>query len=219
MTAARRVRRGDVPPVYAIVDAAVVGAVVESVAAVVDGGVRWVQLRAKSLGDRDLCGAVEACLEIADARGATLWVNDRPDVAAVCGARAVHLGQDDLPPSAARRVLGEEAWIGRSTHDLQQVEDAHSDSAVDVIAVGPVFATSGKDDPDPVVGLELIAAARRRTDKPIVGIGGIDARNLASVLAAGADSVAMIGAVCRGDVGANCRALVASAAHLEAGAC
>ncbi|MEE2775848.1 MAG: thiamine phosphate synthase [Acidobacteriota bacterium] len=219
MSTAGRIVRADVPPIYAIVDAAVVSDSFESVSAVVAAGVSWVQLRAKSLGDRDLCLAVEACLEISAAHGATLWVNDRPDVAAVVGASAVHLGQDDLPPAAARVVLGDDPWLGRSTHDLQQVEEAHADPAVDVIAVGPVFATSGKKNPNPVVGLELVTAARAVTDKPIVGIGGIGAANLVQVLAAGADSVAMIGALCRGDVGANCRALVASAQRLEAGAC
>jgi thiamine-phosphate pyrophosphorylase len=110
--------------------------------------------------------------------------------------------------------VGANVKIGLSTHDEGQFAAADADPAVDVIAVGPVFPTTGKEDPDPVVGLELVRWARERTRKPLVAIGGIGAGNVASVLAAGADAAAVLGAVCRGgvrEVRANCLRLTAAA--------
>ena len=124
----------------------------------------------------------------------------------------VHVGQRDLPPAAARRVVGANVKIGLSTHDEGQFAAADADPEVDVIAVGPVFPTTGKEDPDPVVGLELVRWARERTRKPLVAIGGIGAGNVAAVLAAGADAAAVLGAVCGGgvrEVRANCLRLLA----------
>ena len=108
-------------------------------------------------------------------------------------------------------MVGEDPWIGRSTHDRDQLVAADGDPAVDVIAVGPVFRTATKEDPDPVVGLEMIRWARRATCKPLVAIGGIDATNIAEVLAAGADAAAVVSAVCRGDVAENVQRLCAAA--------
>jgi len=106
--------------------------------------------------------------------------------------------------------------IGASTHDLAQLAAAAADPAVDVVAVGPVFATRSKERPDPVVGLDFVRAARRLTDKPLLAIGGIDRHNAATVLAAGADSVVVLAALCRdhgtGDLQARCRALLAAVA-------
>ena len=123
----------------------------------------------------------------------------------------VHLGQHDLPPREARRLLPARVVIGRSTHDREQLLEADRDDAVDWVAIGPVFPTTGKDDPDPVVGLDRLRELRALTTKPLVAIGGIDATNIADVLAAGADSAAVISAACAGDVGESCRRLVAAA--------
>lgn len=204
-------------PVYGIADAAALGAMspAAAAAAMARGGVRWVQLRAKAAADAELHDMARACARALEGTGALLWIDDRPDVAAMVGAAGVHLGQEDLPPAAARRVVGGGVWIGRSTHDRDQVAEADRDPDVDVIAVGPVFATASKERPDPVVGLPLVAWARRATKKPLVAIGGIDASNLASVLAAGADAAAVISAVCSleggGDVEGNARRLCGAA--------
>ncbi|HSL82006.1 MAG TPA: thiamine phosphate synthase [Thermoanaerobaculia bacterium] len=200
-------------PVYGIADAAALGGTspAAAAAAMARGGIAWVQLRAKEASDAELHEMARACARALEGTGAHLWIDDRPDVAALVGAAGVHLGQEDLPPAAARRVVGGGVWIGRSTHDRDQVAEADRDPDVDVIAVGPVFATATKERPDPVVGLDLVAWARRATKKPLVAIGGIDASNLASVLAAGADAAAVISAVCSleggGDVEANARRL------------
>lgn len=176
------------------------GRVAAAAAAMARGGASWVQLRAKRLADDDLLACARACKEaLAGPEGgrAALWIDDRPDVAALVGADGVHVGQDDLPPWAVRRVVGPGCRIGRSTHDREQVLEAAADPGVDVIAVGPVWATAGKERPDPVVGLELLRWARARTGKTLVAIGGIDAARLPEVLAAGADSAAVLGALCR----------------------
>ncbi len=208
-----------VPPrLYAIADGDALGPdrlpqAVETMATV---GVEWIQIRAKQATDRILFELVESCLTRLDGRGASLWINDRPDVAALLPVAGVHLGQDDMPPAAAREVVGSGCWIGRSTHDLEQAEAAATDREVDVVAIGPIFETDGKDRPDPVVGLEMLRRIRARVAKlpaikPLVAIGGIDAENLESVLAAGADTVAVIGAVCRGHVARNCQRLLGAA--------
>jgi len=117
------------------------------------------------------------------------------------------VGQDDLPAAECRRLLGPGAIVGASTHTLDQV-GALADGPLDYLAVGPVFATATKDNPDPVVGTEMVAAARARTRLPLVGIGGITAGNAAAVVAAGAAGVAAIGALLGGhDVAARARAL------------
>lgn len=121
-----------------------------------------------------------------------LIMNDRADLALAAQFQGVHLGQDDLPVEAARRIVGRERWIGISTHNPDQVEAAEQTSA-DYIAIGPVFATISKDNPDPVIGLEGVRQARARTRKPLVAIGGITVKNCRSVMEAGADSVAVIG--------------------------
>jgi thiamine-phosphate pyrophosphorylase len=121
-------------------------------------------------------------------------VNDRPDVALLAGASGVHVGQDDLDVEQARRVLGRDKFVGVSTHNLEQFERAAASSA-DYIAVGPVFGTSSKANPDPVVGVEFIRKTRALSDKPIVAIGGISVERAASVIEAGADSVAVISGI------------------------
>lgn len=193
------------PAVYPIADLDALGgdreAVPRAVAELAAAGARWIQVRAKGVGDRRLYELVAACCRLTAGSGALLWVNDRPDVAALLPVAGVHLGQDDLPPRAARAVVGPDVWIGASTHDEEQVARAAADEDVDVVALGPVFATRSKAAPEPVVGLERLARARRETKKPLVAIGGIGRESVARVLAAGADAAAVIGAVCRPGAG------------------
>jgi thiamine-phosphate pyrophosphorylase len=127
-------------------------------------------------------------------RGVTFFVNDRPDIAFLAGASGVHVGQDDLDVEHARRVVGSEKLVGVSTHNLEQFERAAASSA-DYIAVGPVFSTASKANPDPVVGADFIRKVRSLTDKPIVAIGGITLERAAAVIEAGADSVAVISGI------------------------
>ncbi|MGH9464002.1 MAG: thiamine phosphate synthase [Thermoanaerobaculia bacterium] len=199
------------PRLYAIADARVLGevSIAEAVAIMAAAGVRWIQVRGKGLADDELFRQVEAAVRAVEGTGASLWVNDRADVAAMLGAAGLHLGQEDLPPAAARRVVGEEMWIGQSAHDEAELAAAVADPEVDVVAVGAVFATASKERPAPVVGLEFVRRARAATAKPLVAIGGIDAERAPAVLAAGADAVAVLSAICRGDIAANCRRLLA----------
>jgi thiamine-phosphate pyrophosphorylase len=125
-------------------------------------------------------------------------VNDRPDIAVLAGAKGVHVGQDDLDVSQARGIVGTDAWVGVSTHNMEQFRAAAETSA-DYIAVGPVFETASKANPDPVVGIEFIRETRKITAKPIVAIGGITPERAAEAIAAGADSVAVISDILRAD--------------------
>ncbi len=201
---------GNVPRIYALADrdALAGSSLVEAVKRMAAGGIRWIQIRAKTAPDRWLAAELDRCCKESDRSGVDLWINDRPDLGRLYPVRGVHLGQGDLPPRVAREVVGKSLWIGWSAHDDGQVEDADADPAVDVVAIGPVFSTTGKRSPEPVVGLDGVHRARSLTAKPLVAIGGIDESNLGSVLAAGADSVAMLGAVCRGEIESNCRRLV-----------
>jgi thiamine-phosphate pyrophosphorylase len=154
-------------------------------------GVRLLQYRDKSAGARDLLGTSRELVSSLNSCGCSLIVNDRSDVAVLAGAAGVHVGQDDLDPEQARAVVGAEMWVGVSTHDLEQFRRAAATSA-DYVAVGPIFSTTSKANPDPVVGLELLRQVRPLTHKPIVAIGGITLERAASVIASGADSVAVI---------------------------
>jgi len=122
---------------------------------------------------------------------ARLIMNDRADLCLAADFDGVHVGQDDLSPEAVRAIIGPQRCLGVSTHTPQQLREADLTSA-DYLAIGPVFATSGKDRPDPVVGLDGVRRARQLTRKPLVAIGGITRANAASVIEAGADSVAVI---------------------------
>jgi thiamine-phosphate pyrophosphorylase len=202
--------------VYAIADAGVLGAeaLPAAVAEMAEAGIRWIQVRAKTLSGSGWHTALEGCCRTLEESGVRLWVDDRADLAALFPVDGVHVGQRDLPPAAARRVVGRNVRIGFSTHDEEQFAAAEADPEVDVIAVGPVFPTTGKENPDPVVGLFFVRWARERTRKPLVAIGGIGAGNVAEVLAAGADAAAVLGAVCRGgvrEVRANCLRLMTAA--------
>ena len=120
-----------------------------------------------------------------------LIMNDRADLCLAAEFDGVHVGQDDLSPESVRQIIGPKRWLGVSTHNPEQLRDADLTSA-DYLAIGPVFVTSSKERPDPVVGLEGVRRARALTRKPLVAIGGITRANAASVIEAGADSVAVI---------------------------
>lgn len=120
-----------------------------------------------------------------------LIMNDRADLCLAAGFDGVHVGQDDLSPESVRKIIGSELWLGVSTHNPEQLQEADRTSA-DYLAIGPVFSTSSKERPDPVVGLDVVRRARTLTRKPLVAIGGITRQNAASVIEAGADSVAVI---------------------------
>jgi thiamine-phosphate pyrophosphorylase len=120
-----------------------------------------------------------------------LIMNDRADLCLAAEFDGVHVGQKDLSPDSARKIIGPERWLGVSTHNPEQLQEADLTSA-DYLAIGPVFTTSSKERPDPVVGLEGVRRARQLTRKPLVAIGGITRANAASVIEAGADSVAVI---------------------------
>jgi thiamine-phosphate pyrophosphorylase len=120
-----------------------------------------------------------------------LIMNDRADLCLAAGFHGVHVGQEDLSPESVRRIIGADHWLGVSTHNPEQLKEADLTSA-DYLAIGPVFTTSSKENPDPVVGLEGVRRARVLTRKPLVAIGGITRANARSVIEAGADSVAVI---------------------------
>ena len=123
--------------------------------------------------------------------GVKLIMNDRADLCVAASFDGLHLGQDDLSPESARLIIGGDCWLGVSTHNREQLTEADRTSA-DYLAIGPVFGTSSKANPDPVVGLEGVRRARELTRKPLVAIGGITRANARSVIDAGADSVAVI---------------------------
>lgn len=185
------------PPLYAIVDPLDTGRdPVDLACAMLAGGARLVQLRLKGVGARTLYRVALRVRRRATEAGAVLIVNDRPDVAMAVTADGVHVGQDDLPVAAARRVLPPTTWIGVSTHDPGEIEAAIA-TAPDYLAVGPIFATDSKVGALPARGLELVRLARRAWAGPLVAIGGIRPDSARAVLDAGADSVAMIGALTR----------------------
>ena len=161
----------------------------------IDGGATFVQLREKHLPPIDFLREAEAASKVADNNGVTLIINDRVDIAMATGARGVHLGQDDMPVEAVRRLLGDDALIGFSTHTHQQLEAAVR-LPIDYAAFGPIFTTRTKRDHEPTVGLEQLRAVRKiAAEFPLVAIGGLTAANVQAVLGAGADSVAVISSV------------------------
>jgi len=185
------------PPLYVILDAALLPSdPIEVTKKLLDAGARLFQYRNKTSSSRELLHASQAlCLTVRQ-RGGTFLVNDRADIAHLAGANGVHLGQDDLSVAAARELIGTGGVIGLSTHNLLQFVAAVESSA-DYIAVGPIFSTSGKQSPDPVVGVDFIRTVRKLTTKPIVAIGGIMLERVREVLDAGADSVAVISDILR----------------------
>jgi thiamine-phosphate pyrophosphorylase len=186
----------DLPRLYAITDRRLSGlSHAEQVLRLSLGGAQLIQLREKQLGARQFFREAEAALIVARQRRVRLIINDRVDIALALGADGVHLGQDDMPPEAARRILGEHAVIGFSTHNEEQARLAAS-LPVDYLAIGPIFPTSSKDNPDPVVGPEGLRRVREAVPGiPLVAIGGITPENALETLASGADSLAVVSAL------------------------
>ena len=187
------------PRVYAIVDGAAflrTEDLVSFATELIAGGCTLLQYRNKSGNARAM---VEQARElrrrcrtgVSDPHVPKLIMNDRSDLCLAAEFDGVHVGQDDLSPESVRGIIGPDRWLGFSTHNPEQVMEADRTLA-DYLAIGPVFETSSKDKPDPVVGLEGVRRARQLTRKPLVAIGGITRANAASVIEAGADSVAVI---------------------------
>lgn len=177
---------------YVILDAGLIPGPAQEIAGqLIGAGVRLLQYRAKNAAPREVLETATRLAGMARNEGAAFFVNDRPDVAYLSGASGVHVGQDDLSVEQARAVMGPDRWVGVSTHNWEQFEMAAASSA-DYIAIGPIFATASKTNPDPVVGTELIRRIRPLTKKPIVAIGGIRLDRAVEVIEAGADSVAVI---------------------------
>ena len=167
----------------------------EQVLRLIVGGATLIQLRNKHASPREFYEQAVECVRIAHDQNVCIIINDRADIALAAKADGVHLGQDDMPPEKARVLLGDNAIIGFSTHSVEQAKRA-ADLPVDYIAIGPIFATTTKQDPDPIVGLDGLKVVKEAVENlPVVAIGGIDEVNLLSVFAAGADSAAMIGAI------------------------
>lgn len=194
--------RGGIRGFYAIVDVkgddrdpgATETAISRRAAELLEGGPCFLQLRAKRLGAARLVALSRVVLPLCRAAGVPFCVNDRLDVALAVGADAVHVGQDDLPLSDVRAVLarlGRDLLVGVSTHDLEQARAAVVGGAA-FIGFGPVFPTGTKERPDPVVGLEVLAAVSRSVAVPVVAIGGITRERLPGVVAAGAAAAAVI---------------------------
>jgi thiamine-phosphate pyrophosphorylase len=167
----------------------------EQVARLTDGGATLIQLREKDGAPRDFFNDASEALRIARLAKAKLIINDRVDLALAINADGVHLGQTDMDVKAARRLLGPNAIIGFSTHNLEQVKAA-LDLPIDYLAFGPIFKTTSKENPDPIAGISQLVAAKRLVGLlPLVAIGGIGSTNLSQVFAAGADSAAVLSAV------------------------
>jgi thiamine-phosphate pyrophosphorylase len=180
------------PRLYVILDAELVrGPAPEIARQLIAAGVGLLQYRAKNLEARDMLATARQIAELARREKTNFFVNDRPDLAYLSGADGVHVGQEDLSVEQSRSILGQDRWVGVSTHNREQFEQAIATSA-DYVAIGPIFATTSKANPDPLVGTELLRQLRPLTKKPIVAIGGIRLERAAEVIEAGADSVAVI---------------------------
>ncbi len=198
-------------PIYPIIDTLGLPARshVELARAFTSAGVPLLQLRVKDQSTRVFLDLARAVKEITDAADVALIINDRADIARLVDAAGVHLGQDDLPPAAARALLGPDKIIGFSTHNQKQAFAAAEAGLADYIGFGPIFPTSSKSNPDPVVGIDGLREVRRLVTLPLVAIGGITGANMSLALEAGADAVAMIGGIVRAvDVEENLRELM-----------
>lgn len=189
------------PPLYPIIDFTCFSDAPDPVSGIfhfadelIRSGVTLIQYRDKISSPQTILSVARELRRVTRDR-AKLIINDYPDLCLACEADGVHLGQDDLSPSSARGIFTaakkEGLWIGFSTHNLDQVREADA-MPIDYLAVGPVFSTSSKANPDPVIGLDGVKRAREATSKPLVAIGGITRANCRQVREAGADSVAVI---------------------------
>jgi len=204
----------NLPGLYAVLDAEVARAhgwtIPDLARAVFDGGAMLVQVRAKTLTSADFLQISREVTTLAASYGATVIVNDRADVAVLAGASGVHVGQDDLAPGDARAIVGPDRLVGVSTHTREQVLRAAA-APIDYIAVGPIFGTATKDTGYEAAGLDLVSHAHA-TGRAVVAIGGITLERAASVIRAGATSLAVITDLLTGeDPSARTRAFVAAA--------
>jgi len=204
------------PPLYPLVDVEVCRArghdPLRVLAAFLDGGARVIQLRDKDPSSGARLGLADAAVALTHAAGARLIVNDRADLARMCGADGVHVGQDDLSVEDVRRITGTGLIVGVSTHDAAQLAAAAATTA-DYVAVGPIYGTATKDTGYTARGLDLVRHGRR-LGKPLVAIGGITLERAPEVIAAGAASVAVISdLLAGGDPAARVRAFLDSLSH------
>jgi thiamine-phosphate pyrophosphorylase len=183
----------DLPKVYPITDTRLLGlSHAEQVARLIEGGASLIQLRDKHAAPREFYREAAAALQVARDHQARLIINDRVDIALALKADGVHLGQTDMPPAAARRLLGKGAIIGFSTHNREQAKLATA-LPVDYLAFGPIFQTLTKENPDPTTGLSALREVITiKGSLPLVAIGGITFANAVNVLKAGAEAVAVI---------------------------
>jgi len=180
------------PAFYAILDPSLIQwRVVAFARNLAAAGVRLFQLRDKRSSSRQVFAEAGELVSALNPLQARLILNDRPDIASMVGAGGVHVGQEDLSAEEARRICGRTCWVGVSTHNLAQLREADNTSA-DYIAVGPIFPTTTKENPDPVVGIDFLRESRKLTRKPLVAIGGITVESAPDVFRAGADSIAVI---------------------------
>ena len=186
------------PRLYAIIDASMFAQEKDAALAIarfaeqlIAGGATLIQYRNKQGSGPQMLSQARELRRVADGGRVTLIMNDRADLCLAAGFDGVHVGQGDLSPKGARVVVGKDRVIGVSTHDPEQLATADATDA-DYLAIGPVFPTSTKEKPDPVVGLEGVRRARAATRKPLVAIGGITRENCREVIAAGADCVAVV---------------------------
>ena len=184
------------PPIYPITDKKLARRTshLSILKELVRGGAQFVQIRDKSTPLGELLRDLRKCVEFAEKKEVTLIVNDRCDLALSCGAMGVHLGQEDLPPTEARSILGAKRIIGFSTHSMAQVRKS-SGFPIQYIGFGPVYRTSTKENPCPVVGLRKLSRACTSSSVPVVAIGGIGLEQVKEVLDAGAASAAVISAL------------------------
>lgn len=164
---------------------------IDAADAVLEGGARILQFRYKGVFSREVFDDARRISELCRSAGAQFVMNDRADMAMLLGA-GLHLGQEDLPPGDARRIMPVGSTIGFSTHNEIQLREGDKEP-VDYLAIGPIFATGTKENPDPVVGVEELRRLRAFTEKPLVAIGGITRENAPEVFDTGADAVAVIG--------------------------
>ncbi len=187
------------PRLYVILDAGLMaGSIQETAEKLIEAGVLALQYRDKKGPARDVLADARNLAKFMLPKGLTFFVNDRPDIAHLAGASGVHVGQEDLGVEQARAVIGADRWVGVSTHNEAQFREALETTA-DYLAVGPVFGTMTKENPDPVVGIGFIRQMRALTTKPMVAIGGITLERAAEVIEAGADSVAVISDILRAE--------------------
>jgi thiamine-phosphate pyrophosphorylase len=165
---------------------------IDAATRILEAGTKILQFRHKGFLSRQIFSDMEQIAALCLQADTWFVMNDRADLARLVGAFALHLGQDDLLPAEARRIVGTEMCIGFSTHNQEQLKAAASEPA-DYLAFGPIFATASKMNPDPVVGIDGLRRLRPLTNRPLVAIGGIRRENACGVLDAGADSVAVIG--------------------------